>query len=106
MDWCNNRINNTSSRGCLSISTCLIKDKIEAKVQNVNNPLNINTILLSSKFQLETKKIGIGLQITCGIVCSVNDDYYLEISKDTLWLTPDMLSEQFDIYSNVVWKID
>lgn len=106
MDWCNNRISNTSSRGCLNVSTYIIKNNIQAKILNINNSLNINTILLSSRFQLETKKVGTGLQITCGIICSVNNDYYLEVSKDTIWLTPDMIAEQFDIYSNVVWKID
>lgn len=40
------------------------------------------------------------------LVCSINKDAYLNVSTDILWLTPDMIGEKFDIYSNVAWKID
>ena len=40
------------------------------------------------------------------IICSVNKNAYLNTSTDIVWLTPDMLSEEFHIYSNVSWKID
>lgn len=50
----------------------------------------------------------VGSDITgyVSLVCSVNKDAYLRVSTDVVWLTPEMLSEEFDIYSNVVWKID
>ena len=50
----------------------------------------------------------VGSDITgyVSLICSVNKDAYLRVSTDVVWLTPDMLSEEFDIYSNVVWKID
>lgn len=47
-----------------------------------------------------------GLSGYVSMVCSVSKDAYLEVSTDVLWLTPDMLGEEFDIYSNVSWKID
>ena len=40
------------------------------------------------------------------MVCSTSRDAYLNVSTDVLWLTPDMLGEEFNIYSNVSWKID
>lgn len=40
------------------------------------------------------------------VVCTSNRDAYLVVTKNTLWLTPDMIAEQFDIYSNVNWKIE
>lgn len=49
---------------------------------------------------------GGGLSGCLTMVCSVSKDAYLRVSTDVLWLTPDMISEEFDIYSNVVWKID
>ena len=39
-------------------------------------------------------------------VCTLNKDAYLRVSTEVLWLTPDMLGEDFDIYSNVDWRID
>ena len=49
---------------------------------------------------------GKGLRGSLTMVCSVNKDAYLRVSTDVLWLTPDMLGGEFDIHSNVVWKID
>lgn len=47
------------------------------------------------------------IKVRCRVVCSSNHpSAYLQVSTDTLWLTPDMLSEEFDIYSNVSWRID
>ena len=54
----------------------------------------------------EVKRLGNGLKGYMSVVCTSNRDAYLVISKDTLWLTPDMIAENFDIYSNVNWKID
>lgn len=54
----------------------------------------------------EVKRLGDGLKGYVSVVCTSNRDAYLVISKDTLWLTPDMIAENFDIYSNVNWKID
>ena len=51
-------------------------------------------------------RFGKGLSGYVSMVCSVSKDAYLEVSTDVLWLTPDMLGEEFDIYSNVNWKID
>lgn len=51
-------------------------------------------------------RVGGGLSGYVSMVCSVNKDAYLEVSTDVLWLTPDMLGEEFEIYSNVTWKID
>lgn len=31
---------------------------------------------------------------------------YLRVSPNVVWLTPDMLSGEFNIRSNVAWKID
>lgn len=44
--------------------------------------------------------------VRCSVICTINTSSYLHVSTDTLWLTPDMLSEEFDIYSNVSWRID
>lgn len=47
-----------------------------------------------------------GLKGCVSFVCTLNKDAYLRVSTEVLWLTPDMLGEEFDIYSNVAWKID
>lgn len=47
-----------------------------------------------------------GLRGYASLVCSVNKDAYLNVVPDVVWLTPDMLSGEFDIYSNMAWRID
>lgn len=51
-------------------------------------------------------RVGDGLRGYASLVCSTNKDAYLRVVPDVVWLTPDMLSGEFDIYSNVVWRID
>lgn len=54
----------------------------------------------------EVKCVSQGLMGCVSFVCTLNKDAYLRVSTEILWLTPDMLGEKFDIYSNVAWKID
>ena len=52
-------------------------------------------------------RVGQDLSGCVSLVCSANHDLrYLRVNTDVIWLTPDMLSDDFDIYSNVVWKIE
>ena len=51
-------------------------------------------------------RVGKGLTGYVSVVCTTNREAYLMVTKDTLWLTPDMIAEQFDIYSNVKWIIE
>ena len=50
--------------------------------------------------------VGSELRGCVTLVCSVNKDAYLRVEPDVIWLTPDMIGGEFDIYSNVVWRID
>lgn len=68
---------------------------IECSALVLNQPLNISVIDVTPR-----------LKVHGSIVCSVGGGTYLRVSPDYVWLTPDMLSGEFDIYSNVVWKID
>lgn len=49
---------------------------------------------------------GDGLIGNLTMVCSVNKDAYLRVIPDVVWLTPDMIGGEFDIYSNTTWEID
>lgn len=55
----------------------------------------------------EVARIGEGLKGYASLVCSTNRDTYLRVNSDVVWLTSDILSSgEFEIYSNVIWKID
>ena len=89
MHRCNHSI------GCLNVTTTLL-----------NKGLSVNAKRCGDELILHASRIGNGLNVICNVVCSVNKDAYLRVSPDVVWLTPDMLSGEFDIYSNVIWKID
>lgn len=80
--------------GCVSI-----------EVYPIGKPLDIECYRLGDIAELSVYPIGKPLTIECFRVCSINNDAYLRTSTDVVWLTPDMIAEQFDIYSNVVWNI-
>lgn len=47
------------------------------------------------------------LDVTCGLVCSVNGTEYLDVYPTIIWLSPDMLANaDFEIRSNVSWNIN
>ena len=81
--------------GCLNGSIDRIGEGLSGYVRRVGEGLNGSI-----------DRIGEGLSGYVSLVCTVNRDSYLNISTNALWLTPDMLSEEFEIYSNVNWKID
>lgn len=81
--------------GCLNGSIDRIGEGLSGYVRRVGEGLNGSI-----------DRIGEGLSGYVSLVCTVNRDSYLNISTNALWLTPDMLSEEFDIYSNVNWKIE
>ena len=88
------------SLGCLSVSAW-----------RADNPLSVTAsradVLEKDGLEVSAWRIGGGLMVTAGIVCSVSRNYYLRVVPDVVWLSPDELaSAEFDIYSNVVWKID
>ena len=51
-------------------------------------------------------RVGDGLRGYASLVCSVNKDAYLRTSTDVVWLSPDMIAEVFEIYSNAAWRIE
>lgn len=76
---------NQLKKGCLSVKVTQIKTPIECKVADAAEHL----------------------QVCCSLVCGVNTtDKYLNVAPTMVWLTPDMLSGEFNIYSNVNWNIN
>lgn len=49
---------------------------------------------------------GSHLQVSCGIVCSLSDVFYLVVSPDEpQWITNDT-SIIYDVTSNVIWTVE
>lgn len=91
--------------GCLEVKATLMNlplvvgfsvlSGIECSASVLNPPLNISVMDVTPK-----------LKVSGHLVCSVVGESYLRVIPDVVWLTPDMISGEFDIFSNVSWKID
>ena len=85
----------SSGIGCLSGS-----------ITRVGGELTGSIVCKNDRLEGYIERVGERLVGSLHLVCTVNKDSYLHIEPDYVWLTPDMLSGEFDIYSNVSWKIE
>lgn len=92
--------------GCLTGTVSRIEQCLCGTVSRVGQGLCGSVTRVGQGLCGSAKPDGQGLCGSVTLVCSVNKDSYLRVSTDVIWLTPDMIAEQFEIYSNVVWNID
>lgn len=79
---------------------------LSGEVKRIGSELNGFVTRACSELAGNVNCVSQGLKGCVSFVCKLNKDAYLRVSTEILWLTPDMLGENFDIYSNVDWKID
>ena len=87
------------SLGCLSVSAWRVVGGLKVTASRAD-------MIEKDGIEVSAWRVVGGLKVTAGIICSVNKDAYLRVVPDVVWLTPDMIGGEFDIYSNVIWKID
>lgn len=103
--------------GCLSIvanrigsdlvvDASKISSDLSASCKRIGNDLDIGAWKIGVMPYISCSKLNKGLKVTCSLVCTVNRDAYLRVEPDYVWLTPEMISGEFDIISNVSWVID
>lgn len=93
--------------GCLELSVNRIGQGLNVLASRIGKGLNVVANRIGEDIIVSVWNTKPSLVISCGIVCSVEQsEYYLRVSPDYVWLTPDMLSGEFEIYSNVDWEID
>ena len=110
MYGCNNHV------GCLSVSANRIGDGLNVNSSRLTDALVISASKISESIKAAANRIGddlsasaykLGekLRVTCSLVCTVEKNFYLDVVPDYVWLSPDMLSGEFDIISNTRWEI-
>ena len=85
-------------KGCLFVSAYKISNDIKTYSKKISDDITVTAVCNKQP-----------ITVRASIVCSVSNEpsnFYLNTSVNVLWLTPDMLSESFDIYSNVDWYIN
>lgn len=81
--------------GCLSVN-----------IRDDGCHLQVGCGLANPLLQVKNTLLNPPLQVNCSLVCSVNDNYFLYVEPDVVWITEGMLSGEFEILSNVSWKIE
>lgn len=79
---------------------------LQGSIDRVSVGLSGGVQRISEGLQGEISRVSGGIEGYISLVCTVSRDAYLRVSTDVLWLSPEMLGEEFDIYSNLNWKID
>lgn len=81
--------------GCLDVSVSRISSGFGMCTSRVGSPLLLRVL-----------RSGESMVVSCSMLCAVNtQESYLRVNPDVVWLTPEQLSKNFDIYSNVWWEI-
>ena len=81
--------------GCLSVN-----------IRDEGQHLNVGVKMVNPLLAVDSRLLNAPLNASCSLICDVNSEFYLYVETDVIWLTPDMVSEEFDIRSNASWKIE
>ena len=91
--------------GCLNIKATLLNLPVVVGFSLLSG-IECNAWVLNSPLKVTAEKASPNLVVRGHIVCSVGNSSYLRVSTEVIWMTPDMLSAEFEIYSNVDWVIN
>lgn len=70
-------------------------------------PFDVVPTRMGFPVSFEAKRKGQPLAFRCGIVCSINSEFFLKVEEGTIWLIPDNdFSQDVRVISNVNWTID
>lgn len=90
--------------GCLEVKATLLNLPVVVGISLLSG-IECSASVLNPHLKVSVMDITPKLKLSCHLVCSMGGGSYLRVAPNVVWLTPDMLSEEFGIYSNVVWKI-
>ena len=79
---------------------------INIKGDNIKSCIKINAYKINNDFNLIANRVGTGIKISCGLVCSVKKANYLRISPDYIFLMPgNDFQNDVLVTSNVIWNV-
>lgn len=83
------------------MSSCLSVD-----IRKASNSIEGSVSLSGSCISPMVSEMGVHLKVSCGIVCSLSDVFYLVVSPDEpQWITSDA-NIIYDVTSNVIWTVE
>lgn len=103
---------------CINIGVRRVGNPIDFTCLRAGSPLSVTCSKRTTPIDLSCSRVGypmtasysrVGkpLEFRCGLVCSVNSKFYLEVPADNIWLLPENdFSQDVVVYANVSWTIE
>lgn len=96
-----------SVRGEQPMSFLVTHDAPMSFLVTHDDPMEFEASRHGKAMDVYASRVSEPLSFRCGLVCSVNSHFYLEVPQETIWLIPDNdFSQDVVIYSNVSWTIE
>ena len=90
---------------CINVKATLLNLPVVVGVSLLGG-ITCSAWVMNCPLNIQVKDVSLRLKVSGHLICSVGSGSYLRVQPNIVWLTPDMLQGEFDIYSNVIWKID
>lgn len=106
MDGCLNiEVNDLERDNHLTVQAGPAVMPITAVVSRIGEGLKAVGGMVGELIKVTASETSERLQIRCGVVCSVSDYFYLNVSPaDVQWITDDV-GVFFEVESNVEWRV-
>jgi hypothetical protein len=92
-----------STRLAADVST--VNDALSVEVTNLRN-FDARASLYGPRILPMVSEMGAHLEVSCGIVCSLSDVFYMDVSPDEpQWITCDK-AIIYEVASNVKWNVE
>ena len=91
--------------GCLNVDIRKLGEALALDVTKLGG-MSVSASLYGEYLAPIVSEVGTHLNISCGIVCSLSDVFYLNVSPEEVqWITPDM-GIVYNVMSNIDWTIE
>lgn len=69
--------------------------------------ISVQAKKIGESINIHSKRIGNGIKVSCGLVCSVAKANYLRVSPKYIFLMPgNNFSDDVLVTSNIVWNVN
>lgn len=102
--------------GCLNIKISAISEALKPTITSVTDGIKATissaealccSLTANAPLAVSIGAMGVPLKVTIGEICTTPQDFYLEVSPNVVWLTPDNnFSDNFEVKSNLKWTIE
>lgn len=102
--------------GCLKITLSAIEESIKPSLTSVTDGIKATlsgfeslrvALQYTPAMQVSLAGLGEALKVSISEICTTPQDFYLEVSPNVVWLTPENnFSDNFEVKTNLKWTIE